>query len=86
MTEKFHWTAPDGTEIVLPHVGKIKSGVLRRIRKADPVDQVFTLVEAVADEETLAKIDDLDSADLNSLFEEWQKAGASVGESSRSSS
>lgn len=86
MTEKFHWTAPNGSEIVLPHMSKIKAGILRRHRKSEPVDFIFSLLEETSDEETLAKVDDLDTEALNALVEAWQSAGASLGEPSRSSS
>lgn len=79
--EKFHWTSPSGVEIVLPHMGKIKAGIIRRHRKEEPVDFIFSVLEETADTETLAKVDDLDQTDLNTLVEKWQ-AGASLGESS----
>jgi hypothetical protein len=84
-TEKFHWTSPAGVEIVLPHVDKIKGGAIRKYRKLPEIDMMFSILEDMLDEPTLAKIDDLDQKDLNDLFVAWQKAGASVGESSGSS-
>lgn len=84
-TEKFHWTSPSGAEIVLPHMNQIKTGILRRHRKEEPTDFIFSVLEEIADEATLAKVDDLPSADLNTLVEKWQD-GASLGESSGSSS
>lgn len=84
-TERFHWTSPDGAEIVLPHMSKIKAGVLRRHRKSEPVDFIFSLLEETADDETLAKVDNLEVTELNDLAEKWQNAGASLGESSGSS-
>lgn len=86
MLEQFHWTSPSGVEIVLPHMNKIKAGILRRHRKSDPVDFIFSVLEDVSDEAMIAKVDELDMGDIDDLFGEWQKAGASVGESSRSSS
>lgn len=85
MTEKFHWTSPAGVEIVLPHMNKVKAGVLRRVRSLEPIDQMFSVLEEVADKDTLAKVDELDADHLNDLFEQWQKDAASVGESSGSS-
>ena len=82
--EKFHWTTPAGVEIVLPRMGNIKAGIIRRHRKEEPVDFIFSVLEETADTETLAKVDDLDQTDLNTLVEKWQ-AGASVGESAGSS-
>lgn len=83
-TEKFHWTTPGGVEITLPHMDKIKAGIIRRHRKEEPVDFIFSVLEEVGDDAEIAKVDELDTSDLNTLFEKWQ-AGASVGESQRSS-
>jgi hypothetical protein len=82
--EKFHWTSPEGVEISLPRMDKIKAGIIRRHRKEEPTDFIFSVLEETADAETLAKVDDLDTTDLNTLVEKWQ-AGASVGESAGSS-
>jgi hypothetical protein len=84
MHEKFHWTAPNGTEIVVPYMDKIKVGVIRKARHLDDTDAVFTIIEAVCDEATLAAVDDLDSSELNDFAEAWQKAER-LGESSGSS-
>jgi hypothetical protein len=70
---------------VLPHIDKIKGGMIRKYRKLPEVDMMFSILEDICDDETLAKIDDLEQGDLNDLFLAWQKAGANVGESSRSS-
>lgn len=83
--EKFHWTSPSGVEIVLPHMNKIKAGILRRHRKSDPVDFIFSVLEDVSDEEMIGRVDELDMGDIDDLFSEWQRAGVPVGESSRSS-
>lgn len=85
MMEQFHWTSPSGVEIVLPHINKIKAGILRRHRKSDPVDFIFSVLEDVSDDEMIGRVDELDMGDIDDLFSEWQRAGASVGESSRSS-
>lgn len=82
--EKFHWTSPTGVEIVLPHLSKIKGGLLRKYRKLDEMDMVFSIIEDVVDDETLVKLDDLDQEELQNFMKDWQ-AGASVGESSGSS-
>ena len=81
MTEKFHWTSPSGVEIVLPHMNKIKAGIVRRHRKEDGVDFIFSVLEEISDTATLEKVDELDAGDCNKLFEAWQEAGASMGES-----
>lgn len=84
-TEQFHWTAPNGDEIVLPHISKIKGGLLRKYRKLNEADMMFSIVEDIASEETVAQIDDLEMGDMNKLFEAWQKASVAVGKSSGSS-
>jgi hypothetical protein len=84
MPEPFNWTAPDGGTITLPKMKHIKAGVLRRYRKLDGIDMVFSILEEVADAATLAKIDDLDTDGLEALAEAWQ-GDVGVGESSGSS-
>ena len=85
-SKTFTWTSPDDVKITLPAMGSIKTGVLRKHRKEEPVDFVFSLLEGVGDEETIAKIDDLTTGEFNELWEAWQKDGeTSAGESSRSS-
>lgn len=85
MMEKFHWTSPSGVEITLPHMSKMPAGVIRKHRKADPVDFVFSVLEDVSDDEMIAKVDTLSLPDVNAMFEAWQEAAANVGESSGSS-
>jgi hypothetical protein len=82
-TEKFHWTSPSGEKITLPYFPNIKGGILRKHRKEEPIDFIFSVLEEVGDKATLAKVDDLEVTDLNDLFEQWQEA--TPGESSGSS-
>lgn len=85
-TEKFHYTLPAGDEIVLPKYKFLKAGLIRKIRRMSPVDQVFTALEAVADDTTLALIDDLDQEECNALIAAWQSdSGVTQGESKASS-
>lgn len=84
MTEQFHWTSPTGVTITLPHMEKIKAGIIRRHRREEPIDFIFSVLEEVGDEATIAKVDELESSNLNALFEAWQ-SGVSVGESQSSS-
>lgn len=84
-TEQFHWKTDDGREVVLPRFNQLPFGVVRKLRKEDEAEQLFGLVEQVADEDTLAIIDTLGMGDIETLFTAWQKAGGvSVGESSAS--
>lgn len=84
MLEKFHWTSPGGTEVVLPRSDQIKAGVLRKVRHLDEIDAMFAIFEAVVDEDMLACIDDLTLEELNLMAEAWQ-SGAPLGESAGSS-
>lgn len=84
-TEQFHWTSPQGVEIVLPHVKQLKGGLLRKYRKLDEIDMMFSILEDILNEDMLARLDDLDQGDLDDLFGAWQKASVSVGKSSGSS-
>lgn len=80
-TEQFHHRLEDGREIVLPHMRSIKAGLIRKVRRFDEADQMFTILEAVADDDTLAIIDDLARDQLEELMKEWEKASVSLGES-----
>lgn len=80
--EKFHYTAADGTKIVLPSMNSLKGGLLRKYRKLDSLDFMYSILEEVADEADLAKLDDLERDELNECFSEWQKFdGASFPQS-----
>lgn len=83
MHEQFHWTSPQGVEIVLPRMGKLPAKVLRETRKLDGEDRMWTLLESAASKETLEKIDTLSVDDLNAFGEAWQ--GDEAGKSSHSS-
>lgn len=86
--EKFHYTTADGTKITLPkYMQGINTGFIRRIRKLSDAEQMFEIIEAVADEETLAAIDELEPRELGEMYNAWQKdAGVGVGESEASAS
>lgn len=79
--ELFHFTGADGADYTLPKT--VKGGELRKIRKLDGADQMFTLFEAVADKKTLAAIDDMDGPEVGAMFNDWMQ-GMSSGESSSS--
>ena len=84
--DMFRHKLEDGREIVLPHFKHVPFGVVRKLRKENEAEQMFTLVEEVADADTLAIIDTLGMADIETLFSEWQEASkVTAGESSASS-
>ena len=82
MTEQFHWTSPNGIEIVIPRIGKLKASVLRRHRTKQGDDYIFSILEDIADDGLMAKIDELDVDEMNDFSEKWT---ATAGESTRSS-
>lgn len=81
-TEQFHYTLEDGRQVALPHFRHIPFGVIRKLRNEDESEQLFGLVEQVADDETLAVIDTLGMGEIEALFQAWQDASkVTVGES-----
>ena len=85
MPEQFHWTSPSGVEVSLPSLKTLPSGVLRRHRKLEPLDFVFSVLEDAADEAMIEQVDRLTMPEVNDLFDAWQGDAAPVGESSGSS-
>lgn len=80
--EPFEFEGVDGKTYTLPHASKVKSGVYRKIRAAEGMDGVYLLVESIADEETLAALDEFDLEQLGEVLQDWQEhAGVTVGES-----
>ena len=77
----------NGHRVVLPPAAKIKAGVIRRASKLDgDVQQIFSVMEEIADPDSLAVMDDLTLDELGELFLAWQNhGGTSVGESQGSS-
>ena len=85
-TEKFHHTTAAGVSITLPRFDQIPSGVVRKVRKESPVEQMFSILETVCDAATLAKIDKLTSGELQTVMSAWQEdAKVTAGESKASS-
>lgn len=82
---EFTYTTESGDTITLPPVGQIPYGVLRKVRKLDPDEQDDALLESIADEATIDKIDALPVVEVAKLMNAWQRdAEVSVGESSAS--
>jgi len=71
----------DGRTYTLPKFGSWSAGLMRRIRKLSDVDATFTILEEVADAETLAAIDSMSLDEFNELQQAWaEHAGVSLGE------
>lgn len=86
MMEKFHYTLPDGHEIVLPKLENVPLGVVRKTRRLTQTDQVFTMLEELLPEAELEHVDLLDRAQFEQMFTAWKDASTvELGESSASS-
>lgn len=72
----------DGETYTLPPSSAIKAGMLRRLRKLDYLDIAFSILEELADKDTLAALDDMDLATFNETLDEWQASlGVTPGKS-----
>lgn len=82
----FEFEHPEGSGRMYELPTALRFGVLRKAAKAgDDFAQMIAVLEAVADAEALAAIDDMTLADVQDLFTRWQEAiGASLGNSSAS--
>lgn len=89
MTEKFHFTASDGTKIVAPFMkDALKRKQIRALNKKYKDDQgelEDAMLVAALDKETYAQVDDLSLRDYVRFAEEWteqnDEESPTVGES-----
>ncbi|WP_312715464.1 hypothetical protein [Corynebacterium flavescens] len=89
MLEKFHFhSEATGADITIPWIhNAITAGWLRKNRKTDPEERGWAMLEKVADEETLAAVDNLPMGEFQEFMGAWQagpEGDTSVGESSDS--
>lgn len=74
-------------EITLPSLSYLKPGLVRRLRRLNGTDQMYTLLEEVLDDDTLAVIDEMDPDDFDAMREQWHKhSGIDMGKSAASTS
>lgn len=79
--EPFKWTAPDGTEIEVPSAAMIPFGVIRKAARVGGGMEEIYVLEQVAGEDAMEKIDALPSVDVMRFLIEWQQAaGVNLGE------
>lgn len=62
----------NGKEFSLPPGSTLNVGFARKIRHLSEGDQIFTILEELADEETMAAIDDMHSAEFAQFQKDWQ--------------
>lgn len=72
----------EGAEFRLPSLSYLKPGLVRRIRRLNNTDAIYTLLELSLSAEALAVLDDMAPSDFQRLLEEWRiHSGVSLGES-----
>lgn len=82
--EKFHKTVKGG-QVTLPHFKNLPFGLLRKYRKEDEGEQLFGILEEVADQKSLDLLDKLTVEEVAELTKEWQEASqVTLGESEAS--
>ena len=69
----------DGKQYQLLPSSVLDVGFARRMRKLTGEDQLFTVLEALADEETLAAIDDMHHEEFLQFQWDWQNHNADEG-------
>lgn len=78
----FTWTSDSGTEITLSPMSSITAGMLRKYRKLDEMDFMFSILEDVIAPDELAKVDELPLPEVERMFRAWQaNEGATVPQS-----
>jgi hypothetical protein len=77
MSDVFVYKTTDG-EIKIPSFDHIPGRLMRRHRRREELDFVYSILEDLLDEAELDKLDALDRAQQEDLFTKWQKAGKST--------
>lgn len=68
----FTFTTEAGETFTVPDGGDLPVGFARSIRRLPQEDQVFTILERLCDEETLAKIDTMTGREFGEFYKAWQ--------------
>ncbi|MBF6459802.1 hypothetical protein IU433_12220 [Nocardia puris] len=70
------------TEVSLPSLTYLKPGIVRRVRRMDNIDAMYTVMELLLDPDVLELIDEMDPEDYEELLAAWREhSGLSLGES-----
>lgn len=82
--ELFHYVH-DGQEFTLPKFKHAPVRIIRQVRSQSQGEQIFAVLEAMADDAALAVIDSMEAEQFNDFTVAWQKdANVTLGESSAS--
>lgn len=81
-TSEFTHKFADGDTVTLPRFGSLMTfGRVRKMRHLPEAEQMFLLMEEVCDEDQLAVLDKMDTAETQEFFSGWQKhSGVDLGE------
>lgn len=80
-SDDYTYELEDGRTVTLPPFNSVKPGIIRKIRKLSDVDQFFTVLETLADDATIAIIDDMNQPEFEEFQTGWFKhAGVDLGE------
>lgn len=83
----FVYTASTGRTVGLAALEGLRKppvGVMRKLAKADPLVQVWTVVEWISSEAAMAVSDEFMEDDYTAMYEQWAKwSRTSAGESQR---
>lgn len=75
-------TTINDVEVRLPSLAYLKPGLVRKIRRLDNIDAMYTLLELTLSEDALAVLDDMDPDQYGAVLEAWREhSGVSLGES-----
>lgn len=71
--EKFHYDHK-GKKITLPLMNQIPFGVARKLRKESEEEQLYGMIEMVADKKSLDIIDQMNPDEVKAMMEAWGKS------------
>lgn len=79
--EPFTWMVGDEKIELPPFRSLMTFGRARRLRKLDPEDQLFSLLEEALPQKTLDLLDPLEPEEMDRFFTAWQEhSGITAGE------
>ena len=79
-SDNFVFETAEGTVLTLPSLAKIKPGLIRKIRRMNDVDQLFTILETILTDDELTVVDEMEYDEFERLNDEWaEHSGVDVG-------
>lgn len=83
---EFAYKTLSGETLVIPRFkSSLNSGMIRRFRKLDGLDQFYSLMEEILNEDQIAVTDKMPPEEFDAFVTAWQAdSGVTLGESSAS--